>query len=76
MGYALSKCITITHGPYRGTSPIRNSPPPPGFHRALGIFLLQGPRGALFLMGEAPLYCKQYRRDIGGLPRIGSRTFG
>ena len=25
---------------YRGTSFIRNSPPPQGFHRALGIVLL------------------------------------
>jgi hypothetical protein len=38
------------------TSLIRNSPTPWGFHRALGIVLLKGPRGALFLMGEAPLY--------------------
>ena len=30
---------------------------PPGDHdRALGIVLLQGPRGALFLMSEVPLY--------------------
>ena len=26
-----------------------------GLHRALGIVLLQGPRGALFLMSEVPL---------------------
>ena len=33
---------------YRDTSLIRNSPPPSGHHRALGIVLLQGPRGAQF----------------------------
>ena len=27
-------------GPYRGTSLIRNSPPPQDFYRALGIVLL------------------------------------
>ena len=31
---------------YRGTSLIRNSPPPQDDHRALGIVLLKGPRGA------------------------------
>ena len=41
---------------YRVTSPIRNSSPPSDHHRALGIVLLQGPRGALFLMSEVPLY--------------------
>ena len=36
----------------------KNSTPPNGFHRALGIVLLQGLGGALFLMGEVPLhYC-------------------
>ena len=40
---------------YRGTSLIRNSTPPWGHHRALGIVLLYGPRGALFLMSEVPL---------------------
>jgi len=34
---------------YRGTSFIRNSPPP------LGIGLLKGPRGRQFLRSEAPL---------------------
>ena len=41
---------------YRGAALIRNSPPPLVFHRALGIVLLKGPTGALFLMGEVPLY--------------------
>ena len=41
---------------YRGTSLIRNSPPPRDRHRALGTVLLQGPWGALFLMSEVPLY--------------------
>ena len=36
---------------YRGTSLIRNNHPPSGFHRALGMVLLRGPRGVLFLMG-------------------------
>ena len=40
---------------YRGTSPIRNSTPPWDQYRALGIVLLQGPRGALFFMSEVPL---------------------
>ena len=32
-------------------------PPPPWDHRrALGIFLLYGPRGGRFLMGEVPRY--------------------
>jgi hypothetical protein len=34
----------------------KNSPSPQGRRRALGNFLLQGPRGALFLMSEVPLY--------------------
>ena len=35
---------------------IEHSPPPQHLHRSLGIVLLQGPRGALFLMSEVPLY--------------------
>ena len=31
------------------------APPPLGVHRALSIVILQGPRGALFLMSEVPL---------------------
>ena len=31
--------------PYRGTSLIRNNPPPSDHHRALGLVLLWGPRG-------------------------------
>ena len=38
-----------------GTSLIRKKSPPSGFHMALGIVLLQGPRGARFLMGEVPV---------------------
>jgi hypothetical protein len=37
---------------YRDTSLIRNSPPPWDHHFALSIVLLQGPRGAVFLMSE------------------------
>ena len=40
---------------YWDTSLIRNSPPPQDHYRALGIVLLQGPRGARFLMSEVPL---------------------
>ena len=46
---------TLKPQPFRGTSFIRNSPPPYGVHRASSIVILWGPRGALFLMGEAPL---------------------
>jgi hypothetical protein len=37
-------------------------------NRALGVFLLQGPRGALFLMSEVPLYLEEAPRvgeDVG-----------
>ena len=40
---------------YRGTSLLRNSTPPWGYHRALGTVLLQGPRMLQFLMSEVPL---------------------
>ena len=40
---------------YKGTSLMRNSRPPQGHHRALGIVLMQGLRGAPFLVGEVPL---------------------
>ena len=39
-----------------GTLRIRNSPPPQDHHRALGIALLLGPRSALVLMSEVPMY--------------------
>ena len=52
--------VTFIHSvraSYRGTSLIRNSPPPQqDHHRDLGIVLLQGPREALLLMSEVPLY--------------------
>ena len=35
---------------------MRNTHPSQGCHRAPGIVLMQGPRGALFLLGEVPLY--------------------
>ena len=41
-------------GPY-GTSLIRNRHPPKDHHRTLSIFLLYGPRKALFRMSEVPL---------------------
>ena len=42
--------------PYRGTSLIRNRPPPREYHRALGIALLKGPKGKRFLVSEVSLY--------------------
>ena len=39
----------------RGTSLIRNTPPPQGHYIALGKVLLQGPRRWSFLMSEVPL---------------------
>ena len=39
---------------HRGTSLMRNSPPPKDHQRAVCIVLLQGPEGALFLMVEVP----------------------
>ena len=41
---------------YRGISLKRRSPPLQEHHRALNIVSLQGPGGALFLMGEVTLY--------------------
>ena len=55
----ISCCHARAH--YRGTSLIRNSTPPLDHHRALGIVLLQGARGALFLMSEVPLYYQKHR---------------
>ena len=56
---------------HRGTSLMITPPPPPrDHHRALGIVLhvLQGTRGALFLMSETPLYLttRMERVDLGG----------
>ena len=34
----------------------KKSPPPCDHHRILGLVLLWGPRGALFLMSEVALY--------------------
>ena len=34
---------------------MRPPPPPQDIHRDLGMVLLQGPRGALFHIGEVPL---------------------
>jgi len=41
---------------YRGTSLIRNTPPPQGHRMALDIVLMQGPRRGSFLLSEVPLY--------------------
>ena len=40
---------------HRGASLIRNKPLPLEHHGDLGIVLLWGPRGVLFLMSEVPL---------------------
>ena len=36
----------------------KKEPPPQDHRRALGMVLLYGPRGALFLMSEVPLYSR------------------
>ena len=60
------------HQPYRATSLTRTSPPPQDHHRALGIALLYGPRGARFLMSEVPLYtCSGVVRNQGHAPPLG-----
>ena len=59
----LPELLTVTGVPrsstvidgYRGTSPIRNTPPPQGHHRALDTVLLLGP-GEVFLSSGVPLY--------------------
>ena len=43
---------------HRGTSLIRNRPPHQEYHRALGIALLQDPKGRHFLVSEVPLYLR------------------
>ena len=48
----LRLCLLFPHLRYRGTSLIKNSTPPYDHHRDLDIGLLEGPRGALFLMSE------------------------
>ena len=42
--------------PYRGTSLTRKIHPPWNHHRSLGIGLLKGPTGRMFLVSEVPLY--------------------
>ena len=42
-------------GEYRFTFLIKNSPTLQVIHKALGVVLLSGPKGALFLMGKVPL---------------------
>ena len=49
------RTLPYEHRAYRGTSLIRNRTPPYEHHRALGMVLLQGPMGALFLLSEVPL---------------------
>ena len=52
------------------TSLIKNSTPPLDQHRAPGIVLVQSPRGALFLMSEAPLL--RPREGGGGSSKRGT----
>ena len=58
-------------GAYRGTSLIRNSNPLWDHHRALGVGLLQGPRGGRFLMSEVP-----WRGEWGEWSRARARPSG
>jgi len=55
---AQGRCLSIVarKALYRGISLIRDINPLQGHHRALGIVLLQSPKGALFLMSEVSLY--------------------
>ena len=46
---------------YRGTSLIRNSPPPKDHHMTLGKVLLQGSKREVFLMSEVPLNASPLR---------------
>ena len=57
---AASFC-SVSDARYRGTSPIRNSPPLQDHHRTLGIVLLWGPSRGVFFMSEVPLQCAGYR---------------
>ena len=57
--------------PYRGTSLIRKRPPPQDFRRALDIPLLQGHRGARFLMSKVPLYRDYSKSKIRTLRSYG-----
>ena len=64
--------------PLQGYLAHKKSPPPQDHHRALDILLLQGPRGALFLMSEVPLWTlqgllevKDTRRPLGDYLLLG-----
>ena len=52
----IERTITMCRGPIQGYLTDEKPPPQQDFHRALGRVLLQGPRGAQFLLSEAPLY--------------------
>ena len=54
-----------TRGETQGYLTHEKQPPPQDLHRALGIVLLQGPRGALFLMSEVPLFVPAWAMDLG-----------
>ena len=61
----------------RGTSLIRNRPPPSDPPRALGIGLLWGLRGGRFLMSEVSLYavhCLAQQTKYRGYSKVGTRT--
>ena len=49
---------------YRGTSLTKKRPPPWDHRRALGIGLLQGPRGLRFLMSEVSLQHLYHDRGL------------
>jgi hypothetical protein len=46
----------------------KKPPPPLRLPRALGIVLLQGPRGALFLVSQAPLHPQRFIHSASGRP--------
>ena len=72
----LGKCVMSQK--YRGTSLIRNSAPPWDHHRALGIVLLEGPRGvAAFYERGTPVREAIVRHPFEALElvRVSSRPY-
>ena len=46
----------------------KKRPPPQEHHRSLGIGLLKGPTGGVFVMSKVPLYVKVNNVDVGARP--------
>ena len=59
----------VLEPPYRGTSLIRNRPPPQDPPRTLGIGLRYGPRGVRFLVSEVPCTAGWGGCTFGAWPR-------